>query len=318
LEARIPFSGGIHDRESGKRNDANYIAEQLANPKAELLVFQTSMPFFATDAIAPLRLSCNALTQFGKIAVGPIYLGKSEANIPLFAIELPASFDLETSILKGMGSFCELRQVMSKLLSEDLAILGVARSLFDWHKRHRYCANCGAPTDVVDAGWKRLCPSCKTEHFPRTDPVAIMLVVDGDKCLLGNSPRFPRAFFSCLAGFIEPGETVEEACRREVFEEVGVVVSDCQIIGNQPWPFPSQLMIGIIAIAETTDITIDLEEIAEARWFTKKQVTKMLDGGALIENERFVGPPNVAIAHHIIKHWLETPGHKLSNLRGVT
>ncbi|KAF0184812.1 MAG: NAD+ diphosphatase [Hyphomonadaceae bacterium] len=302
----MPFAGGKLDRESGKRNDAAYIAEQLASPNTELIIFQNAKPFFAKDANAPLRLLASALPQFGKIKLGPIYLGKDNDSIPLFAIELSASFDVDNSILQGMGEFAELRQMMMRISHEDLAMLGVARSLFDWHGRHGYCANCGASSDIAEAGWKRICPDCNTEHFPRTDPVAIMLVVHDGKCLLGNSPRFPRAFYSCLAGFIEAGESIEEACRREVFEEVGVMVSDCEIIGNQPWPFPSQLMIGLIATATTTEISIDAEEIADARWFSKSQIAEMLDGGTLIDSEQFFGPPKVAIAYHIMQHWLES------------
>lgn len=301
----MPFAGGKLDRESGKRNDAAYIASQFANPKAELLIFQNAKPFFANGADAPIRLLTSAVAQFGTAKAAPIYLGQNNNN-PLFAIELLSNFDIQNSVLNGLGEFAELRQVMMRISHDDLAILGLARSLFDWHKRHRYCANCGEPSAIVDAGWKRLCPSCKTEHFPRTDPVAIMMVVHEDKCLLGNSPRFPKSFYSCLAGFIEAGETVEEACRREVFEEVGVKTSECQIISNQPWPFPSQLMIGLIANATTTEIAIDEEEIADARWFNKAQIAQMLNGGVLIDGEQYFGPPKVAIAHHIMRHWLES------------
>jgi NAD+ diphosphatase len=192
--------------------------------------------------------------------------------------------------------------VQGLVAPEHLPPLAEAKALLAWHARHRFCSNCGAPTDVVEAGWKRECAACKTEHFPRTDPVVIMLAVRGDSCLLGRSARFASAMWSCLAGFVEPGENVEEAVRREVREEAGIVCGRVAYFASQPWPFPMSLMIGCHAEALTDDITVDRAELEGARWFDRDEVALML----LRRHPDGLGtPPPVAIAHHIIRAWVE-------------
>jgi NAD+ diphosphatase len=192
--------------------------------------------------------------------------------------------------------------VQGLVAPEHLPPLAEAKALLAWHARHRFCSNCGAPTDVVEAGWKRECAACKTEHFPRTDPVVIMLGVRGDRCLLGRSARFASAMWSCLAGFVEPGENVEEAVRREVREEAGIVCGRVAYFASQPWPFPMSLMIGCHAEALTDDITVDPAELEGARWFDRDEVALML----LRQHPDGLGtPPPVAIAHHIIRAWVE-------------
>ena len=158
----------------------------------------------------------------------------------------------------------------------EAAILAEARSLIDWHARHRFCAQCGSPTRVASAGWVRRCPECRASHFPRTDPVVIMLAVRGERALLGRNRRRPGARFSCLAGFVEPGETLEEAVRREVHEEAGIRCGRVRYLAAQPWPFPSSLMMGFLAEALTEEITVDPEEIAEARWFSRDEIREMV------------------------------------------
>ncbi|CAN0464588.1 unnamed protein product [Phaeothamnion confervicola] len=171
-----------------------------------------------------------------------------------------------------------------------------------WHARHRYCANCGAPTDSVHGGWKRQCPSCQVEHFPRTDPVVIMLVLDGDRCLLGRQSRFAKGMWSCLAGFVEPGETIEDAVRREVFEESGIRCGRVGYVRSQPWPFPMSLMIGAHVEALSSELTIDYAELEDARWFARAEVIEMMQGrhpaGLAAANP-------IAIAHHLIRAWIE-------------
>ena len=162
------------------------------------------------------------------------------------------------------------------LSHEDLAPLGEAKSLFQWHNRHRFCANCGAASTVASAGWRRDCASCKSQHFPRTDPVVIMLVTDGDNCLLGRSARFAPNSWSCLAGFIEPGKSIEDAVRREVLEETGIRCAEVNYFASQPWPYPSSLMIGCTARALDTEITIDPAELEGARWFSSSEIATML------------------------------------------
>lgn len=192
--------------------------------------------------------------------------------------------------------------VQGLVTPEHLPPLAEAKAMLHWHARHRFCANCGAPTAVACAGWKRECLACKAEHFPRTDPVVIMLAIDGDRCLLGRQARFPTGTFSCLAGFVEPGETMEEAARREIHEEAGVVCGAVRYFATQPWPFPMSLMMGCHAQALSTDLVVDREELEDARWFGREDCALML---ARRHPEGLATPPPVAIAHHIIRAWVE-------------
>lgn len=192
---------------------------------------------------------------------------------------------------------------VSRLSAPELAIYGEARTMLDWHARHRFCAQCGEATRPAKGGWQRDCPACAAQHFPRVDPVAIMLVECQGQLLLGRQSRFPRRSFSALAGFIEPGETVEEAVAREVFEEAGVRVTGVRYIASQPWPFPSQLMIGCIGHASSLELVIDKTEIEDARWFTRADVAEALAKGA--KSASFVPPPKQAIAHDMLQWWLE-------------
>lgn len=199
-------------------------------------------------------------------------------------------------------------QAMQMLGAGDLATYGVARALVDWHARHRFCARCGAGTKLTKGGWQRDCGTCEAQHFPRTDPVTIMLVEHDGRLLLGRQPRFPPKAFSALAGFVEPGESIEEAVAREVFEEAGVRVRDVEYVATQPWPFPSQLMIGCYSVAEDDALTIDTTELEEARWFSREDILSAMaagrDGAMKDELIPFAPPPPVAIAHHLLKWWL--------------
>jgi NAD+ diphosphatase len=184
---------------------------------------------------------------------------------------------------------------------DELGILAMAKALLDWHRRHRFCSNCGAASTLQQAGFRRDCSLCGTQHFPRTDPVAIMLVTDGERCLLGRQPRFLPGMYSCLAGFVEPGETIEDAVRRETFEEAGIRVGTVSYAMSQPWPFPSSLMIGCIGEALSTDITIDREELEDARWFARDEIRLMVEGRH--PDNLFAAAP-MAIAHHLIRQWV--------------
>jgi NAD+ diphosphatase len=179
-----------------------------------------------------------------------------------------------------------------------LSMIAEAKALLHWHDRHRFCSNCGAATTMAQGGWKRECVACKAEHFPRTDPVVIMLAHDGENCLLGRQPRFPPGMYSCLAGFLEPGETIEAAVRRETQEEAGILCDEVRYHSNQPWPFPMSLMIGCHARAVTRDIVIDRAELEDARWFTREEAGQML---LRAHPARLTTPPPVAIAHHLIR-----------------
>jgi NAD+ diphosphatase len=198
----------------------------------------------------------------------------------------------------------DLRSIAVQGLVEPahLPLIAEAKAVLHWHLRHRFCSNCGAPTQVTQAGWKRDCASCKAEHFPRTDPVAIMLAVNGEQCLLGRSPRFLPTMWSCLAGFIEAGEAIEDAVRRETREEAGITCGRVVYFHSQPWPFPSSLMIGCHAEALTSDIVVDRAELEDARWFSKAEVESML---LRRHPQGLTTPPPVAIAHHLIRAWVE-------------
>ena len=171
----------------------------------------------------------------------------------------------------------------------------------DWHARHGHCPGCGEKTRPKEAGWARVCTDCSTDHFPRTDPVVIMLVLDGDRCLLGRGPNWPPPFHSALAGFVEAGETLEEAVRREIREEVGIDADTVEYVSSQPWPFPASLMIGCRAQARSTEIRVDGLEIEAAAWFTRAQAKAALAA----PTEELALPPPLAIAHHLIRDWIE-------------
>ncbi len=198
----------------------------------------------------------------------------------------------------------DLRTIATQgaVATEHVPPLAEAKAVLGWHARHRFCPNCSAPTQLTQGGWRRDCPSCKAEHFPRTDPVVIMLPIAGERCVLGRSPRFPQTMWSCLAGFAEPGESIEEAVRREVAEEVGLACARIKYFASQPWPFPSSLMIGCHAEAVTENIIIDKSEIEEARWFDREELVLMLTHK---HPERLTTPPSIAIAHHIIRAFIE-------------
>ena len=195
-------------------------------------------------------------------------------------------------------------QLMTQLSPPDLAIYGGARSLADWHARHRFCARCGGKTRLVKGGWQRHCDTCGADHFPRTDPVTIMLVEHEDRLLLGRQPRFPPKMYSALAGFVEPGETVEEAVAREIHEEAGVRVRDVRYVSSQPWPFPSQLMIGCTSVADDPTLKIDTTELEDARWFTRAELEAARAAGEA-GTDLLYFPRPFAIAHHLVCWWLD-------------
>lgn len=195
-------------------------------------------------------------------------------------------------------------QAMAALDPGELALYGGARSLVDWHARHQFCARCGAGTRIAKGGWQRNCDACSAQHFPRTDPVTIMLIEHEGRLLMGRQPRFPARVYSALAGFVEPGETIEEAVARESFEEAGVRVRDVTYVASQPWPFPSQLMIGCHALTDDPTLTIDTTELEEARWFTREELEAARAAGPH-GNDLLVFPRSFAIAHNLVTWWLD-------------
>jgi len=201
----------------------------------------------------------------------------------------------------------DVRTLAPLIAGPEAAILAEARSVVDWHARHRFCAQCGTPSVVAAGGWTRHCPACKAHHFPRVDPVVIMLAVRGESALLGRGRRRPGARFSCLAGFMEPGETLEDAVRREVREESGIRCGRVRYLASQPWPFPSTLMMGFLAEALSEEITVDPEELVEARWFDREEIRDMVARAAAGDPDPATTIPSlpgpVAIAHQICRRW---------------
>ncbi len=218
-----------------------------------------------------------------------IFLGLDEAGTAWFAMAV-----------SEQDGLVPLRKIYSEgLLSKPVMdLLAQARSLVHWHERHGFCAACGTKSTLHDAGYRRVCPSCKIEHFPRTDPVVIMVVRHGDNFLLGRQASWPAHMYSALAGFMEPGETIEQAVAREVLEETSIAVDTVSYIASQPWPFPSSIMIGMQAEARNTDITIDPKELEDARWFSRDEVRLMLKGSH--PDGLWASRPQ-AIAHYILK-----------------
>jgi NAD+ diphosphatase len=196
----------------------------------------------------------------------------------------------------------DLRSVALKRLvpNDELGPLGESKALLEWHARHRFCAQCGGPSELGASGWKRECTACGAQHFPRTDPVVIMLVTRGDTCLMARQARFAPGMYSCIAGFIEPGETFEDAVRRESFEEAGLRVGAVRYIASQPWPFPGSLMIGAIAEALNDEIVLDMTELEAGRWFSRAEALQMLEGA---HPEGLSCPQHIAIANTLLKAW---------------
>jgi NAD+ diphosphatase len=308
----MPFAGFPLDRASVHRRDTAFIDGLLEHPDSDLIMMHNGLPVLELPIAADgqrraLRLSAAARAGFlGDNAAAPVFLGLDTKGRATFAAPLPKRFDFASGPLEGLGETVDLRMTAGSMNIADLALVATGKAILDWHARHGFCANCGGASLAAEAGWKRVCPDCKTEHFPRTDPVAIMLAVKDDKCLLGRGPGFRAGFISALAGFIEPGETIEEGCARELMEEAGVVMTSARIIANQPWPFPSQLMIGLIAEVSSFDLTIDKDELTDAIWFTRDQARDLMsEGGCTHNGITLRAPPPIAIAHHLIKAWVD-------------
>jgi NAD+ diphosphatase len=235
----------------------------------------------------------------------PVFLGLTPDGAPRFARAVEAAESAGLLARAGAdAAFLDLRSLaLGGLLgSEELAILAHAKPLLGWHANHRYCARCGAPTQMLDGGASRGCGQCGTRHFPRTDPAVIMLISHGDHCLLARNAHLPPGMFSTLAGFVDQGETIEEAVRREVMEETGVHVGHIHYHSSQPWPFPSSLMIGCFAEAGERTLAIDPQELEEAYWFSRANLKRMF---ATAPGEGpYISPP-FSIAHHLIRHFAD-------------
>lgn len=289
------------DRAAHIRADADKLFALEGDRRARAYVMHRDSLLVTQGADGPRALlTLDEARKFGANP-GTIFLGLHE-GAPVFGMGIAASAAEDLMGRQDVGVE-NLRAVAASgaIPARELSTIAMAKSLVSWHQRHGFCANCGARTSMAEGGWKRVCPTCKTEHFPRTDPVVIMLVTAGDKCLMGRQSQFPPTMWSCLAGFVEAAETIEQAVQREILEEAGIQCTDVRYYMTQPWPYPSSLMIGCTARATTTDITVDRNELEDARWFTRDEAVSML---AKTHADGLTGPHPVAIAHHLLANWI--------------
>ena len=305
----VTFGGSGLDRAAAERGIADQLATQAA---ARSIVLWRGKPLMHGDRLVRVAMDHPVL---GDAGAAPIFLGRDD-GAPLFASDLTswAPDDVDPSQLNSFldrteqrhpavtddATFVELRTIMTRLTPRDAELAATAKAVLGWHAKHGYCACCGAPSVPAMAGWQRNCPACGAHHFPRTDPVVIMLITHGNSVLLGRSPGWPEGMYSCLAGFVEPGETIEAAVRREVLEESGVQVGDVRYLSSQPWPFPASLMLGCQGFATSTEITIDPEEIEDARWVSREKLAQAFAG----QHPDILPARKGAIAHFLLHNWL--------------
>jgi NAD+ diphosphatase len=301
----LGYTQSLVDRAAERRFDSVWLDARIKDPRTRTYVIGGEMivlkkgncvhePAFTPDearALAP-----NAEQVFLGMLDGAARFGTGIAAVS--AEGLKGRNDLFVIDLRSIA-------IQGLVTADHLPPLAEAKAMLHWHARHRYCSNCGVKTGLVDAGWTRVCPACKGEHFRRTDPVSIMLAVRGDRGLLGRSGRFAATMWSCLAGFVEPGESLEDAVRREILEEAGIRCGRVKYLYSQPWPFPMSLMNGCLAEALNDDITMDQNELVDCRWFSKDECAAML---MRKHPDGLTCPPPVAIAHHIIRTWVESDG----------
>ncbi len=314
LAETVTFGGSALDRAAHLRGDRDSIANLLAKPTTRALAVWRGKPLIhGTDHVAAAWLALgNPVFRLADEA--PTFLGLGETGAH-FAYDisgwepqevpdtLGAFFDPSEQRRPGLPEdhrFAELRSVMTRLTPRDAELVATARAILGWHESHGYCAKCGCKTVVAQAGWQRDCPACGAHHFPRTDPVVIMLITYGNSVLLGRSPGWPEGMYSLLAGFVEPGESIEAAVRREVFEEAGITIAEVGYLASQPWPFPSSLMLGCSGRATSDQIVIDPHEIEEALWVSREELMQIFAG----TNSRIKPARGGAIAHFLLRNWL--------------
>jgi NAD+ diphosphatase len=271
------------DRRANHRPDASWIAEQRQRPDARLIRIAGDCTILAGDRLETRNAASGPIT---------VFLGLDEAGVPWFACRTEETEGLRD--LRGLA-------MEEALPPHEFGMLAQARSLIQWHERRTFCSNCAARLELADAGYRRHCPQCGMDHFPRTDPVVIMAVRRDERILLGRQKTWKPGMYSALAGFVEPGETIEDAARREVFEESGIRVGTVRYVTSQPWPFVSNLMIGLIGEALSDEITLDTNELEEARWFPAEEARMMVDR---THPDGLYAANPMAIAHELVKQAL--------------
>lgn len=273
------FSGPGIDRADQVRVDETRLAEIATGEGVRQLVWRDGLPAVGDDG----KLEWQAVTS------PELFLGIQDSQ-PRFSAAVQPHANARAAF-----------DTIGTLSNDEAPLFASALSLAWWHSRHHFCANCGAETEIERGGWSRRCPECSAQHFPRVDPVVIMLAEHEGRLLLGRQPQYPEGRFSALAGFLEPGESIEAAVARELGEEAGIAVADVTYVASQPWPFPSSLMIGCHARALGEELTIDRTELDDARWFTRSEIAVALAGDP---NAPFLPPPRFAIARTLLDHWL--------------
>ncbi len=294
--APLVFAGSPLDRGELLRRDADKLAAQAGRDNAWTMVLFRGLPGIAAAG----GLLWMKIDESARLYGPPrlqLYLGELRGD-PVFATELSQEPPDEAAF-----AFMDARQAAQGLGHSEAAIFAHAKALLAWHERHGFCASCGTQTVIVSGGAKRVCGGCQAEHFPRVDPVVIMLAVDGENCLLGRQASWPPGVWSALAGFVEPAETIEEACARELHEEAGVVadIAAIRYVMTQPWPFPSSLMIGLVAPVSNAALTIDRNELEDARWFSRDEVRAMIED----RHAEVQAPRSIALARRLIELWAD-------------
>lgn len=317
---QVTFGGSGLNRVSHVRTNAEAVSAALQHPQARCLLSWRGKVLVQgerLDRLAFVPMSHSLVTDGpGGDADGTILLGFDDTEAPMFACDI-SRWSAEGQDLSTVGGFvdrsvqqhpdlpaeygfAELRRIMTRLTPRDAELAATAKAVIGWHATHRFCARCGERSEIVQAGWQRSCPSCGSQHFPRTDPVVIMLITHGDSVLMGRSPGWPEGMYSLLAGFVEPGETLEAAVRREVMEEAGVPVGAVSYLASQPWPFPASLMFGCAGEALSREIVIDPVEIEDALWVGKSEMMQAFAG----EHPTLLPARKGAIAHFLLQNWL--------------
>ena len=297
----LGYSGFRLDRASERRGR---MPDFLADPRAQACLIAGETVVLAREGEGPHRamLPLAEAVALGGRTDEACLLGLDgevpHMVLPLHAAAVAVLAERADLLLTDLRSIAVQGLVAPSVLAE----LATGKAMLAWHARRTFCSNCGTRLEVGEAGWRRECPYCGTQHFPRTDPVVIMLTVDGENCLLGRSPRFAPGMWSCLAGFVEPGETFEAAARRETLEEAGIRTGAARYLCSQPWPFPMSVMIGFHLRATSRDITIDDVELEGARWFHRDEARLLL---TRTHPEGLIAPPPMAIAHHLLRAFVE-------------